>query len=66
MPDDEPGDHSPVLALAEASVVTLEDAERRAIAAALRRSGGNKNEAARILKIDRQRLYRKMEKYRLS
>lgn len=66
VPDDEPGDHSPVLALAEASVVTLEDAERRAIAAALRRSGGNKNEAARILKIDRQRLYRKMEKYRLS
>lgn len=47
-------------------VITLEEAERRAIAAALRQSRGNKNEAARILRIDRQRLYRKMEKYRLS
>ena len=52
--------------VAEPPVVTLEEAERRAIAAALRRSGGNKNEAARILKIDRQRLYRKIEKYRLA
>ena len=45
---------------------TLEEAERRVIAAALRRSGGNKNEAARILRIDRQRLYRKIEKYGLG
>jgi len=44
----------------------LEDIERRNIIAALERSGGNKNEAARILGIDRQRLYRKMEKYGLS
>lgn len=48
------------------SVITLEEAERRAIAAALRQARGNKNEAARLLHIDRQRLYRKMEKYRLS
>jgi len=46
-------------------VITLEEAERRAIVAALRQARGNKNEAARVLKIDRQRLYRKMEKYRL-
>ena len=44
----------------------LEEIERRNILAALQRSGGNKNEAARILGIDRQRLYRKIEKYRLD
>jgi len=48
-----------------APVISLEEAERRTIAAALRQSGGNKNEAARLLRIDRQRLYRKIEKYRL-
>jgi len=47
-------------------VPTLEESERRVIAAALRKSGGNKNEAARMLGIDRQRLYRKLEKYRLG
>ena len=49
----------------DAGVISLEEAERRAIVAALRQSGGNKNEAARLLRIDRQRLYRKIEKYRL-
>jgi two-component system response regulator AtoC len=44
----------------------LEEVERRNILAALHRSGGNKNEAARILGIDRQRLYRKIEKYGLD
>jgi len=39
--------------------------ERRLIAAALRKSEGNKKEAARLLGIDRQRLYRKIEKYGL-
>jgi DNA-binding NtrC family response regulator len=47
------------------AVTSLEEAERRAIAAALRQAGGNKNEAARLLKIDRQRLYRKLDKYAL-
>ena len=47
-------------------VPTLEESERRLVAAALRKSGGNKNEAARLLGIDRQRLYRKLEKYRLG
>jgi DNA-binding NtrC family response regulator len=46
--------------------VPLEDLERRNISAALQRSGGNKNEAARILGIDRQRLYRKIAKYGLD
>ncbi len=48
-----------------AAVPTLADAERGLIAAALRAAGGNKNEAARLLGIDRQRLYRKIEKYGL-
>jgi DNA-binding NtrC family response regulator len=47
------------------TVITLEEAERRAISAALRQAAGNKNEAARLLKIDRQRLYRKLDKYEL-
>lgn len=46
--------------------VPLEQLERDNIIAALERSGGNKNEAARLLRIDRQRLYRKMEKYGLG
>jgi len=45
---------------------TLEDMERSLIGAALRKSQGNKNEAARLLAIDRQRLYRKIEKYQLE
>jgi DNA-binding NtrC family response regulator len=53
------------LELDAAELPTLADTERRLVAAALRRSGGNKNEAARILGIDRQRLYRKIEKYNL-
>src|SRR5437762_5396781 len=36
------------------------EAERRLIASALSHSGGNRNEAARLLGIDRQRLYRKI------
>jgi DNA-binding NtrC family response regulator len=40
---------------------TLEEMERSLITAALRKSHGNKNEAARLLAIDRQRLYRKIE-----
>ncbi len=43
----------------------LAEVERRAIVAALRHADGNKNEAARLLQIDRQRLYRKLEKYGL-
>jgi len=45
--------------------ITLAEAERRAILAALRQAGGNKKAAARALGIDRQRLYRKLDKYGL-
>jgi len=50
----------------DAALPTLHEAERRLVVAALQRSGGNKNEAARLLGIDRQRLYRKIEKYGLG
>ena len=46
--------------------VPLDELEKRNIVAALQHSGGNKNEAARLLGIDRQRLYRKIEKYGLT
>jgi len=49
-----------------AELPTLEDMEKSLIVAALRKSQGNKNEAARLLDIDRQRLYRKIEKYGLE
>jgi DNA-binding NtrC family response regulator len=40
--------------------VSLDELERRYIARVLRRAQGNKNEAARILGIDRRTLYRKL------
>jgi DNA-binding NtrC family response regulator len=54
------------LADALTAPLPLDELERRNILAALHRSGGNKNEAARLLRIDRQRLYRKIEKYGLD
>ncbi|HXJ33568.1 MAG TPA: sigma-54 dependent transcriptional regulator [Candidatus Eisenbacteria bacterium] len=51
---------------ADGSLPTLDEAESRLIAAALAESNGNKNEAARRLGIDRQRLYRKIAKYGLG
>jgi DNA-binding NtrC family response regulator len=59
-------DHAPMDDLPGDRLPTLEEAERRLFATALRQSGGNKNEAARLLGIDRQRLYRKLEKYGLG
>jgi len=50
----------------DGSLPTLEEAEARLVAAALAESHGNKNEAARRLGIDRQRLYRKLTKYGLG
>ncbi len=47
-------------------VPSLAAMERELIVAALRKSAGNKNQAARALGIDRQRLYRKLEKYDLA
>jgi DNA-binding NtrC family response regulator len=51
---------------ADGSLPTLAEAEARLVAAALAESAGNKNEAARRLGIDRQRLYRKIAKYGLG
>jgi DNA-binding NtrC family response regulator len=74
-PEIAPRDLPPaVLRMADPAVATretaeplpLDEVEKRNIIAALHRSGGNKNEAARILGIDRQRLYRKIEKYGLA
>ncbi|MCC6848466.1 MAG: sigma-54-dependent Fis family transcriptional regulator [Deltaproteobacteria bacterium] len=48
------------------AVPSLASTERQLIAAALRQARGNKNQAARLLGIDRQRLYRKLEKYGLE
>ena len=49
-----------------AELPTFEAMEKSLIVAALHKSRGNKNEAARFLAIDRQRLYRKIEKYGLE
>jgi len=45
---------------------TLDEMEKRQIVDALRRAKGKKVEAAKILGIDRKRLYRKMKKYALN
>ncbi len=46
--------------------LTLDEMEKRQIVEALRRAKGRKVEAARLLGIDRKRLYRKMKKYELD
>ena len=46
-------------------VLNLEEAERRLIREALRRSGGNQAQAARLLGISRDALRRRMEGYQL-
>lgn len=51
---------------AGANGASLEQAERAAIAQAIRVSGANLAEAARSLGISRSTLYRKMERYGLS
>lgn len=48
-----------------AEVVSLEETERRAILKALRTADGNLSEAAALLGITRQSLYRRMKKYKL-
>ena len=40
--------------------------EKRRIVEALKRCGGNRTEAAKLLRIDRATLYRKMRKYGLN
>lgn len=45
---------------------TMDDVERRAIAEAIRKYGGNLSQAAKALGLGRTTLYRKIEKYGLS
>jgi len=46
--------------------VPLEDVERRLIALALARAGGNQTQAARLLRLSRRTLQYRMEKYNLQ
>lgn len=55
--------HDSIPAQSAEPVGTLEDMERRAIAAAIRECGGNLAEVARKLGITRQTLYNKIKKY---
>ena len=50
---------------AEEHTETLAEMESEAIRDALRRCGGNMSEAAKLLGITRQSLYRRIEKYKL-
>jgi DNA-binding NtrC family response regulator len=63
-----PARPEPVAALELESVpgTSLEQAERAAIAQAVRHCHGNLAEAARALRISRSTLYRKMERYDLA
>ena len=46
--------------------VTIEEMERRQIVAALRHTGGNRREAARILGIARSTLHVKLHRYSID
>jgi two-component system nitrogen regulation response regulator GlnG len=58
----ESGDRS----LKEIADAAAAEAERRAIEATLRRTGGNKSQAARLLKVDYKTLHTKVKRYGLS
>jgi DNA-binding NtrC family response regulator len=57
---------SPSAAAPERSLMTIREAEREAIARALRATGGNKARAARLLSISRKQLYAKIREYGLD
>ena len=46
--------------------ISLQEAEKRAIIAALEWAGGNKSSAARVLGITRQTLRQKLKKYHVA
>ncbi len=54
------------LSLVDGPIVSLEVAEKALIARALRFTKGNQSAAAEILRIDRRRLHRKVERYSLA
>ena len=51
--------------LPEEPTVPLEETEKRSIAAALRKFGGNKRKTAQMLGINERTLYRKIKEYNL-
>ena len=54
------------LPLTEGSVSPLESLEKKTILMALKITQGSKQEAARMLKISRSKLWRKMRVYKIS
>ena len=50
--------------MADTIPMSLDEIERAAIEATLVSTGGNKTEAAKILRIDRKTLARKLDSYR--
>ncbi len=64
--DKKPSFTEPFVPKAPEKPLTLDEMEKRQIVEALRRAKGKKVEAARLLGIDRKRLYRKMKKYQLN
>ena len=56
---------SGVMRVADDDAQTLDDAERRHIAAVLGRAGGKVDDAARVLALSRSSLYAKLKKYGL-
>jgi DNA-binding NtrC family response regulator len=54
------------LPLADEAATPLEALEKRTILTALEMTQGNKQEAARMLKISRSKLWRKMRLYQIS
>jgi DNA-binding NtrC family response regulator len=55
----------PVTAPVEEPMVPLEETEKRSIAAALKKFGGNKRKTAQMLGINERTLYRKIKEYNL-
>jgi transcriptional regulator of acetoin/glycerol metabolism len=47
-------------------VISLPESEKQAIVNALATTGGNRGEAARLLRIGRTTLYRKLKEYNIQ
>jgi two-component system response regulator HydG len=61
----EPSGESPAQSLASLVGKSLEEIEKLFIAETLRGTGGNREEAARMLGIGERTLYRKLKEYKL-
>lgn len=58
------GEASVILARSSARQLTLRELEREYIFETLRKTGGNKTQAAELLGLDRKTLYRRLDEYR--